>query len=105
MTLVVTLMTDLDPYCDPCHDLVYGSNSSTMESPPTALSPSGPSARAHEQVMAEHRKTLTTSMKRKSTPKTMHRYSNQGGLNDERPGRRHDSEVHTRPSASEESYT
>ena len=51
----------LDPYCDPCHDLVYGSNSSTIEgSFPSKLD----SVLAHEQVMAEHKKTFWNKEKK-----------------------------------------
>ena len=49
--------------------------------PPATPSPSPPPSLAQKQVMAEQRKTLTTSMKRKRTPNAMHRYSSQGGLN------------------------
>lgn len=33
----------------------------------------------HEQVIAEHRNTLTINMSKNKIPNTMHRYNNQGG--------------------------
>ena len=65
----------LDPYCDPCHDLVYGSNSSMIEGSFSIVS-----VLAHEQVIAEQRKTLMINMTRNRIPKAMHKQSNQGGL-------------------------
>ena len=67
--------TNLDPYCDPCHDLVYGSNSSIIDG-----SFSTDSVLAQEQVMAEHKKTLIINMTRNKIPKAIHKYNNQGGL-------------------------
>ena len=58
----------LDPYCDPCQDLVYGSNSSMMDG-----SFSTESDLAQEQVMAEQRKTLMMSMMRKRMPNATQR--------------------------------
>ena len=37
------LLTDLDPYCDPCQLLAYGSNSSMTPPPPLILEPLPPS--------------------------------------------------------------
>ena len=73
--LVVVVLNYLEPYCEPCHDRVYGSNSSMMEG-----SFSMESVRAHEQVIAEQRNTLIINMTRKRMPKAMHKYNNQGGL-------------------------
>ena len=58
----------LDPYCDPCHDLVYGSNSSMIEGSFSIVS-----VLAHEQVIAEQRKTLMINMTRNRIPKAMHK--------------------------------
>ena len=65
----------LDPYWDPCHDLVYGSNSSIIDG-----SFSTDSVLAQEQVMAEHKKTLIINMTRNKIPNAIHKYNNQGGL-------------------------
>ena len=62
------LWTHLDPYCDPCHDRVYGSNSSIMDG-----SFSMESVLAHEQVIAEQRNTLIINMTRKRMPNAMQR--------------------------------
>ena len=68
MTLKSDIFTYLEPYWDPCHDLVYGSNSSMIEG-----SFSMESVLAHEQVIAEQRNTLIINMTRKRMPNAMQR--------------------------------
>ena len=54
----------LEPYCDPCHDRVYGSNSSMIDgSFSTSIV-----LLAHEQVIAEQRKTLMINMTKNRIP-------------------------------------
>ena len=62
-------MSYLDPYCDPCQDLVYGSNSSMMDgSFSTSIV-----LLAQEQVIAEHKNTLMINMTKNRIPNVMQR--------------------------------
>ena len=68
-------MSYLDPYCDPCQDLVYGSNSSMMDgSFSTSIV-----LLAQEQVIAEHRNTLMINMTKNRIPNVMQRCITQSG--------------------------
>ena len=57
----------LDPYCEPCQDLVYGSNSSMIDG---SFSISIVDF-AQEQVIAEHKNTLMINMTKNRIPNVM----------------------------------
>ena len=59
----------LDPYWEPCQDLVYGSKSSEYEASFSSLE-----LFVQEHVIAEHKNTLITNMTRNKIPKAMQRY-------------------------------
>ncbi len=58
----------LDPYCDPCHDFAYGSNSCTLESSLCSCF-SLTSFETQEQVSTDSKKTTTMSSRTNPKPK------------------------------------